>query len=46
MVSVVLLDRICTLDKHRLIERWGSLEPETLHQVDEVLRISVGPVPL
>ena len=44
--SVVLLNQIRTLDKRRLVECWGCLEPKTMQQVDEALRISVGLVPL
>ncbi len=44
--SVVLLNQIRTLDKRRLVERWGGLEPETMRRVDEALKISVGLVPL
>lgn len=44
--SVVLLNQIRTLDKRRLVERWGGLEPETMQWVDEALKISVGLIPL
>jgi len=40
--SVILLNQVRTLDKRRLVERWGSLEPETMRRVDEALRISLG----
>lgn len=44
--SVILLNQIRTLDKRRLIERWGRLEPETMRRVDEAIKISLGLVPL
>jgi len=31
---------------HCLVDRWGSLEPETMQWVDEAVRISVGLVVL
>jgi len=44
--SVILLNQIRTIDKHRLIERWGELNPATMKRVDEALKISLGLVPL
>ncbi|MFQ6117755.1 MAG: type II toxin-antitoxin system PemK/MazF family toxin [Candidatus Bipolaricaulia bacterium] len=44
--SVILLNQIRTIDKRRLIERWGRLSPETMNKVDEALKISLGLVPL
>jgi mRNA interferase MazF len=44
--SVILLNQIRTIDKRRLIERWGRLGPETMKRVDEALRISLGLIPL
>ncbi len=44
--SVILLNQIRTIDKRRLIERWGRLERGTMEKVDEALRISLGLVPL
>jgi len=44
--SVVLLNQVRTLDKRRLVERWGSLDPETMQRVDEALKVSLGLVPL
>ncbi|MFQ6089885.1 MAG: type II toxin-antitoxin system PemK/MazF family toxin [Candidatus Bipolaricaulia bacterium] len=44
--SLILLNQIRTIDKRRLIERWGRLSPETMNKVDEALKISLGLVPL
>jgi mRNA interferase MazF len=44
--SVVLLNQIRTIDKRRLVERWGPLRPETTKRLDEALRISLGLVPI
>ena len=44
--TVILLDHICTLDKRRLIEHWGKLNPVTTTKPDEALKISLGLVPL
>jgi mRNA interferase MazF len=44
--SVILLNQIRTIDKRRLIERWGQLTPQTMEKVNEALRISLGLVPL
>ncbi len=44
--SVILLNQIRTIDKRRLIERWGQLTPQTMEKVNESLRISLGLVPL
>lgn len=40
--SVILLNQIRTLDKRRLIERWGRLTEETMRKLDEALKISLG----
>ena len=40
--SVVLLEQIRTLDKRRLKEKMGTLNPYSMHQVDEALSISFG----
>jgi mRNA interferase MazF len=42
----LLLNQIRTINKRRLIERWGKLEPKTMKRADEALRISLGLVPL
>jgi mRNA interferase MazF len=44
--SVILLNQIRTIDKRRLIERWGKLTPQTMEKVDEALKISLGLIPL
>ena len=44
--SVILLNQLRTIDKRRLIKRWGRLSPKTLQQLDEALRISLALVPL
>ena len=40
--SVVLLEQIRTIDKRRLKERIGSLEPQVMARVDDALLISLG----
>lgn len=40
--SVVLLEQIRTLDKRRLRERAGRIDPEAQHKVDAALGISFG----
>ena len=40
--SVVLANQIRTIDKQRLIKKIGILKPETMHQVNHALAISVG----
>ena len=40
--SVALLEQIRTIDRSRLQEWIGSLDSETLGEVDEALKISVG----
>jgi len=37
-----LLEQIRTLDKRRLKEKMGTLNPYSMHQVDEALSISFG----
>jgi mRNA interferase MazF len=44
--SVILLNQIRTIDKRRLIERWGKLTSQTMEKVDEALKISLGLIPL
>lgn len=44
--SVVLLNQIRTIDKRRMVERWGTLGPETTKRLDEALKISLGLVPI
>ncbi|MDR2201232.1 MAG: type II toxin-antitoxin system PemK/MazF family toxin [Clostridiales bacterium] len=40
--SVVLLEQIRTLDKRRLKERVGELDPATMRRVDRAILISLG----
>jgi len=40
--SVVLAEQIRTLDKRRLREKIGSLDPEVMEQVTRAMRISLG----
>ena len=40
--SVVLLEQVRTIDKHRLKERMGRLDPGSMDRVDEALSISYG----
>jgi len=44
--SVILLDQIRTIDKKRLLKKFGSLKPETMRRVDQALAISIGLVKL
>jgi len=44
--SAILLNQIRTIDKRRMIERWGTLAPETMQRLDEALKISLGLVPI
>ena len=40
--SVVLLEQVRTLDKRRLRERAGQIDPDVQRRVDEALEISFG----
>ena len=40
--SVVLLNQIRSIDRHRLVKRLGTLRRETMVRVDRALRISLG----
>lgn len=40
--SVVLLEQVRTIDKHRLKERMGRLDNAAMSQVDQALSISFG----
>lgn len=40
--SVVLLEQIRTIDKRRLKERMGELDPTAMHRVNTALEISFG----
>ena len=40
--SIVLLEQVRTIDKHRLKERMGSLDTQSMTQVDQALSVSFG----
>lgn len=40
--SIVLLEQIRTIDKHRLKERMGRLDNQSMSQVDQALSVSFG----
>lgn len=40
--SVILAEQIRTLDKRRLRERIGTIDPEVMDKVSQALRISLG----
>lgn len=40
--SVVLLEQVRTLDKHRLKEKMGRLDSVSMHRVNEAISISFG----
>ncbi len=40
--SVVLLEQVRTIDKHRLKEKMGRLDQESMHRVNEAISISLG----
>ena len=44
--SLVLLNQIQTIDKRRVGRFWGRLSTQTMQQVDEAIRISLGLVPV
>lgn len=44
--SAILLNQIKTIDKSRLERHLGHLDAQTMSQVDEALKISLGLVPL
>jgi mRNA interferase MazF len=44
--SLVLLNQIRTIDKRRVGRFWGRLSVQTMQQVDEAIRVSLGLVPL
>jgi mRNA interferase MazF len=44
--SLVLLNQIRTVDKQRLGRFWGRLSPQTMRQVDEAVKISLGLAPI
>lgn len=40
--SIVLLEQVRTIDKHRLKERMGSLDNHSMNEVDQALSVSFG----
>ena len=40
--SAVLLNQTRTIDKQRMVNRWGTLGPETMKRLNEALKISLG----
>ena len=44
--SIVLLNQIRTIDKRRVGRYWGRLSAQTMLQVDEAIKISLGLVPI
>ena len=40
--SIVLLEQVRTLDKHRLREKMGRLDKDSMGRVDQALSISFG----
>ncbi len=40
--SIVLLEQVRTIDKHRLKERMGSLDNSSMTEVDQALSVSFG----
>ena len=40
--SVVLLNQIRSIDKHRLVRRLGAIRPQTMEQVERALQVSLG----
>lgn len=40
--SVVLLEQVRTLDKHRLKEKMGRLDPGSMDRVNQAISISLG----
>ena len=40
--SIILLEQIRTIDKSRLLDYIGSLQPKTMRRVDAALGVSVG----
>lgn len=46
VVSVALLNQVRAVDRQRLIKRIGSVSIDTLAEVDEAIRISLGLTPL
>ena len=44
--SIILLNQIRTVDRTRLGKYWGRVSPQTMNQVNEAIKISLGLVPV
>jgi mRNA interferase MazF len=44
--SLILLNQIRTVDKERLYRYWGHLSSETMEQMDDAIKVSLGLVSL
>lgn len=40
--SKILLNQIRTIDKQRVVDKWGHLSDETMAKIDEALKISLS----
>lgn len=40
--SIILLNQMLTIDKLWLGRHWGNVAPETMQEVDEAIKISLG----
>jgi mRNA interferase MazF len=40
--SIILLNQIRTVDRSRLGKYWGRISAQTMKQVDEALKVSLG----
>ncbi len=44
--SVAVLSQIRAVDRRRLVKRLGEIDPQTLTQLDDAIRVSLGLPPL
>jgi mRNA interferase MazF len=44
--SIILLNQIRTIDRTRLGRHWGRVSSQTMNQVNEAIKISLGLVPV
>ena len=42
VVSTIRLDQIRTVDRQRLIQRFGKVDAQVMHKVDAAIKISLG----
>jgi mRNA interferase MazF len=40
--SAIRLDQVCTVDRQRLINRLGVIDPSTMAKVNQAIQISLG----